>query len=163
MESSDGLNWRYVPTIIRGRRANETEILRIEGMFFAFVRTESKPRTMLVYTSRDKRSWSCIDADEILQGPLAFTTAGRIYVAGRYYPENMFDPWRQKVGIFAFDEERLSFEHIIDLPSGGDSSYPGIAHMGGDRYAMSYYSSHGQPEERRRGKSSDIYLAILKF
>jgi len=163
MESEDGLNWNYISTVTRGRRANETELLKIGGEFIAFIRTESEPRTMLVCTSSDKRSWNCRDTGRIIQGPLAFTVGGEIYIAGRYYPGDVFDPWKQKVGIFAFDRESLSFKHVLDLPNGGDSSYPGIVSIGGDRYAMSYYSSHEQPEEKKKGKVSDIYLAILEF
>ena len=48
-----------------------------------------------------------------------------------------------------------TFQHVLELPSGGDTSYPGMVIHGGLLW-MSYYSSHED------GKTS-IYLAKIKL
>ena len=48
-----------------------------------------------------------------------------------------------------------SFEHVLELPSGGDTSYPGmVMHQG--LLWMSYYSSH-------EAHKTSIYLAKIRF
>ena len=54
-----------------------------------------------------------------------------------------------------------ALEEIMDLPSGGDNSYPGFVELSPDRALVSYYSSH-----EGSGTSlapSGIYLADLRM
>jgi hypothetical protein len=51
---------------------------------------------------------------------------------------------------------RDGLEPLIIFPSGGDTSYAGIADAGNDELLVSYYSSHEE-----KGKTS-IYLARVR-
>ena len=73
---------------------------------------------------------------------------GRIVAAGRHYPGGA------TTRLWWLDAGKPELTEIAHLPSGGDTSYPGLVYHDGLLW-VSYYSSH-------EGKTS-IYLARLKL
>ena len=89
------------------------------------------------------KDWQWADALHPAQGPnFVLLPDGRMFYAGRDFPDGP----KTVVGRMARDECRP----LLTLPSGGDSSYPGICWQDGVLW-ISYYSSH-------EGKAG-IYLA----
>ena len=66
--------------------------------------------------------------------------------AGRFYDDGEY------TALFSIDPERGALTKLLRLPSGGDTSYPGLVRIG-RTLLVSYYSSH-------EGKTA-IYLATL--
>ena len=66
----------------------------------------------------------------------------------------MIGPWKGKPHALLARLTRTSFEPVLKLPSGGDSSYAGMVWHQGLLW-LSYYSSH-------EGKTS-IYLARIRL
>jgi hypothetical protein len=95
----------------------------------------------------DKWDWK--DAGHAAQGPeFIVLPDGRMFYAGRDFdaknkPSTVF-------GRMTLDK----LEPLITLPSGGDTSYAGIADAGDGTLRVSYYASH-------EGKTS-IYLATIR-
>jgi hypothetical protein len=56
-------------------------------------------------------------------------------------------------------DDRL--EEFAELPSGGDTSYPGFVELSPTRALMSWYSSHENDAEGRQRTA--IYLADLEI
>lgn len=95
----------------------------------------------------EKWSWKPLNAQ--VGGPnLIQLTDGRIVVAGRRYPGGA------KTQLWWLDPERAELTEIATLPSGGDTSYPGLVYRN-DVLSVSYYSSH-------EGKTN-IYFAQLQL
>jgi hypothetical protein len=55
--------------------------------------------------------------------------------------------------ICRLDVQKSSLQPVLTLPSGGDTSYPGLVWVEGQLW-ISYYSSHEKP--------TSIYLAKVK-
>ncbi len=113
----------------------------------ALVRNERSRGPAFVGTSRPPYAeWRWRDSGCVAQGPdfLALPD-GRLFYAGRdYLPSGAVTAF----GSLSPDGAR---RHFV-LPSGGDTSYPGIVFHDGAIW-MSYYSSH-------EGKAS-TYLAMI--
>lgn len=88
-----------------------------------------------------KRFDQPVGGPELLQLPNGtLLGAGRLYLPGKV----------RTTSIFQIDPHHGSIRELLRLPSGGDTSYPGMVYRDGKIY-MSYYSSH-------EGKSK-IYFA----
>lgn len=91
------------------------------------------------------RAWTWKDLGVKLGGPhMIRLPDGRIVAAGR------LEEGRVRTGLCWLDPEAGTLKEFLALPSGGDSSYPGLAYYDGLLW-VSYYSSH-------EGKTG-IYLA----
>ena len=95
------------------------------------------------------KDWSWKDTKVQIGGPQLIQLAdGRVVVAGRDYPGGA------KTQLWWLDLESGELTKIVSVPSGGDTSYPGLVEKDGLLW-MSYYSSH-------EGKTS-IYLAKIEL
>ena len=75
------------------------------------------------------------------------TPDGKMWAAGRKYGKQARTSLATMTG--------TSFQHVLELPSGGDTSYPGMVLHDGLLW-MSYYSSH-------EGGKTSIFLAKIKL
>jgi hypothetical protein len=114
------------------------------------LRREGGPNTALVGRSRPPyRGWTWQSAGVRVGGPqLIRLDDGRILAAGRLYDG------RVRTSLCWLDADTGAVEEFMRLPSGGDTSYPGLVMHDGLLH-VSYYSSH----EAR----SSIYLAKVKL
>jgi len=132
-------------------RPNETAILFDRaGGALCLVRREEGTKSAHLGSSRPPyRGWVWKDLGVRIGGPnMLRLPDGRIVAAGRLYDGS------QRTGLCWLDAVEPSLTEFLALPSGGDSSYPGLA-FHDDLLWVSYYSSH---EER-----TCIYLAKVKL
>lgn len=106
--------------------------------------------TALVGRSRPPyRGWTWQDAGTRIGGPhILRLDDGRILAAGRLYDG------RTRTSLCWLDPERPAIEEFLRLPSGGDTSYPGLV-LDDEFLYVSYYSSHEN--------KSCIYLSKVKL
>lgn len=118
-----------------------------DGRMVALVRNERATGPAFVGTSPPPyTAWEWSNSGQIAQGPnFLVLPDGRMFYAGRDYPAG------PRTG-FGSLTARGARRHFI-LPSGGDTSYPGMVWHDG-RIWLSYYASH-------EGKAS-IYLARIR-
>jgi hypothetical protein len=114
------------------------------------LRREGGPNTALLGRSRPPyRGWTWQDAGTRVGGQQMLKLAdGRIVVAGRLYDGVV------RTALSWLDPAGPTIEEFLKLPSGGDSSYPGLVLYDGLLH-VSYYSSH-------EGKTA-IYLAKVRL
>ena len=94
--------------------------------------------------------WTWKQTPRYVGGPaLTYAPNGRILGAGR-----LIDDKKPRTALFWVDPKSAALDECLTLPSGGDTSYPGLV-WEGNTLCVSYYSSH-------EGKSS-IYLARVRF
>lgn len=111
--------------------------------------TKEDVKAFLGTASAPYSNWTWKKLDTRVGGPaLTRTPDGKLLGAGRLYEPKVH------TGLFTIDPASLKVTEILPLPSGGDTSYPGLVWHDGLLY-MSYYSSH-------EGKTS-IYLAKVRL
>jgi hypothetical protein len=149
MVSADGLKYDLVTHLDVPGHPNEST-LRIlpDGEMIALVRREGGNTFGWVGCSKPPyTAWRWHETKYRLGGPNFIRLPdGSLWAAGRSYPGGA----RTVVARMSRD----SYEPALTLPSGGDTSYPGLVWNDGLLW-MSYYSSH-------EGRSA-IYLAKVKL
>jgi dienelactone hydrolase len=154
-KSTDGITYEKITALQPGGDAwpNETT-LRFEpdGTMVALVRRERDSRTAFLGCSRPPfTEWSWHDTGRMIQGPdfLRSTAAGWWY-AGRDQP-----PGDSAIRTVVGRLDHHTARPFLTLPSGGDTSYPGIVEAAPGELWISYYSSHQGP--------AAIYLARVRL
>lgn len=151
VRTRDGRTYELVTSWELDGRPNETSLaLGQDGRMVALVRREGGDRSALVgVASAPFTDWSFRPLGERLGGPHLVQLASGEWIAGgrRYAAEGA----RMQLG--RVDVDTGAWQHLLDLPSGGDTSYPGFV-LRGERLLVSYYASH-------EGKAA-IYLAELR-
>lgn len=138
-----------VPTLAEGNEAGL--LFTHDGTAIALVRREGEGA--LVGTSTNLTTWNFSDTGTFVGGPdLIQIPDGRIVVGGRFL-DNFSSNARTSLGFL--DPLAGTIEEFLELPSGGDTGYPGMA-WHDDKLWVSYYSSH-------QNSKSSIYLATVSF
>lgn len=139
VSSADGVEWRHVVDLPIDGRANEATLRFDEGgRMTALVRREGDdPRAVLGVASAPYLDWTFDPLPESIGGPnLVRSPLGDGWlVAGRRRDAEGARTvvwWRGDEG---------GWETMAVLPSGGDTSYPGLV-LDDHRLLVSYYSSH---------------------
>ncbi len=149
--SRDGRSFEtLVPRFFDQEMPNESSILfDPDGAAFCLLRRDGKPGTGLLGTARPPyTNWEWKDLGARIGGPhMLRLSDGRLLAAVRLYDGNV----RTSLCWITRDGRMTEF---LKLPSGGDTSYAGLAWSDGLLW-VSYYSSH---EEK-----TAIYLARVKL
>ena len=154
LHSQDGFTWTPLG-LIQPTRGDETAIIfEPDGSILAIARSGSGPaelcRAKAPYTS-----WIRTALDRYIGGPLLARWGTHYLVGGR----KKIGSTNPTTALYWLVDDQL--QEITELPSGGDTSYPGFVASAPDQGLLSYYSSH-----EGSGTSlapSAIYLADLRL
>lgn len=151
LESDDGLVWRF-RSQFQDIDGDETAfVVERDGRVVAIARRFGRTAE-LCQSQLAEGLWARNELGESIGGPLLVRWGRHYLVGGRR--QTVHGP---RTALWWLTDGRLA--HIVDLPSGGDNSYPGFAQLDEDRALLSWYSSH---EQGRDGKTrTAIYLAEL--
>lgn len=148
LKTKDGINYEKVSEIELDGFPNETT-LRFDkkGTLFALIRRELEDKMGVLALSKPPyTSWNYIKLNFRLGGPnFIFDKDEKLIVGSRAYEDGTH------TGLFVGDKSG-NLKKVLRLPSGGDTSYPGLV-LEKDKLMVSYYSSH-------EGKSA-IYIAKI--
>jgi hypothetical protein len=148
-DSSDGLQWTLVTPFEVTGRPNETTLRFLEnGNMMAMVRREGANRMGWFGTAQPPyKSWTWHESNYQFGGPNFIQLPDGSLIAGtRDYAT------KPKCSTLVARLADGKLVPLVTLPSGGDTSYPGLVWHDGILW-VSYYSSH-------EGKTS-IYLAKI--
>ncbi len=149
--SDDGLHYHdLAPKLLDDGFPTEATLRFDEdGTLYCLQRRDGLPRwkSAMMGTSRPPYTdWKWHDLGMHVGGPnFIRLPSGQWIAAGRFFHDN-----KPRTELASLDVEKNTIEPILPLPSGGDTSYPGLVWHDGALW-VSYYSSH-------EGKTS-IYLA----
>lgn len=149
--SKDGVHFEALaPSMGTKGDANEASRLVFSSDGSAQVLLRRDPDAGLLGTARPPyKEWTWKPLDRRIGGPeMIELSGGRLLAAARLYDGQV------RTGLGWVETTKGLLTECIALPSGGDTSYPGMA-TEGDKLWVSYYSSH-------EGKTS-IYLAGLRL
>jgi len=146
-KSTDCIDWEYITEFRlpdNTWNASETTLRFMpDGEMIALTRPEWIGRSQPPYTD-----WTWTKTPHRMGGPNFIRLPnGQMWAGARLYL-----PGGSKTGLIRMTP--TSYEPVLQLPSGGDTSYPGMVWHEGILW-MSYYSSH-------EGKTS-IYLARIRL
>lgn len=141
---------KHSPDIYDAGRPSESAILfRPDESAVCLLRRDAGTRTaQLGRSGPPYRGWDWQDLGVRVGGPSLLELPGGKIVAG----VRLYDG-RERTSLCWLDPDEPSLKEFLALPSGGDTSYPGLAWHGGMIW-VSYYSSH-------EGKAC-IYLAKVR-
>ena len=149
VRSRDGVKYDRVCALPVPGRPNETTLrFTADGTMLALVRREGDDHQAMIGLSRpDYTEWTWHQTVHRIGGPdFIILPDGQMWATGRSYPKG------PRTVLARFGPE--TYEPVLTLPSGGDTSYPGMVWHDGLLW-ISYYSSH-------EGKTC-IYLARVRL
>jgi len=190
--STDGLNWTTGPLIygITADTPLETELVfvpppsgspsgtadsllalvRMDGTDEELLGGEGRLRTKVCTAQSPYTSFECnyeIDGER-LDGPVAWYWDSRLFVIAR---EHIGADLRKRTTLFELTGDlsanMTQAPGVIvhaQFPSAGDTSYAGVAPLGGSRFLVSYYSSNLVADENwatAMGGPTDIWQATI--
>jgi len=152
VRSRDGINYERVTQLDVDHPTETTlRFLGDKTMIAMIRRTGSSPEGWIGKSEPPYTKWNFITTNKRFGGPNLVQLPGGSWLAGSrgYEKRRTTDLWR-------LDLETGRFHDLLSLPSGGDTSYPGLVlDEERNRLLVSYYSSH-------EGKAA-IYLATLRL
>ncbi|GAB3936154.1 hypothetical protein GCM10027614_12200 [Micromonospora vulcania] len=150
--SEDGIDLEpWVPTLFEGGYPNESGLVfEPDGTAVCLLRRDGDSASAQLGRARPPyRDWTWTDLGVQVGGPtLLQLPDGRLLAGVRLLDGAV------RTAICAVDAERGELTELVALPSGGDTSYPGLV-WHDDLLWVSYYSSH---EER-----TCVYLAEVSL
>ncbi len=151
LESDDGLVW-HKRAVFQPIEGDETAFQFDEdGSVTAIARAFRKAPAQVLRSRHPWTEWERLKLDRYIGGPLLVKWGNRWVVGGR----KMIDG--AKTSMYWLNGSTLS--EFVELPSGGDTSYPGFIELSATHAVMSWYSSH---EKDKQGQTiTAIYLADL--
>ncbi len=151
--SDDGLVWAK-QGLFQELHGDETAFrFDEEGRIVAIARGGGRTNAQLCTAKAPYQDWNRTDLGRQVGGPLLARWNDHWLVGGR---KSIGEP---RTALYWLTGGEL--QEIVELPSGGDNSYPGFATLGEDRALLSYYSSHERGEDGR--PITAIYLAELRL
>ncbi|MEO2048342.1 MAG: exo-alpha-sialidase [Pirellulales bacterium] len=153
LESDDGLIWRKA-AMFQEEDGDETAFLfEADGAVLAVAR-RGRGNAQICRSRPPYDRWQRTDLDRYIGGPLLKKWGDHYLVGGR----NM-QTGRPLTSLCWLVDDQL--HEFAQLPSGGDTSYPGFVLRSPTEAILSYYSSH---EKDEAGKTcTNIYLAELEM
>jgi hypothetical protein len=152
LESDDGIVWKRCG-VFQETYGDETAFLfEPDGSILAVARSGGGRNAQICRAKPPYSEFSRVDLDRYIGGPLLTKWGSRYVVGGR---KMLGGPAR--CSLYWLTGGQL--HEFAELPSGGDTSYPGFLETGPDRALLSWYSSH---EKNADGQTmTAIYLADL--
>jgi hypothetical protein len=154
--SDDGLHFRdLAPKLLDDGYPTEATLrFAKDGTLYCLQRRDGEPRrksAMFGVSRPPYKEWEWHDLGTHVGGPnFIRVPSGHWIAAGRFFD----DKKKPSTWVAALDVEKKTIMPILGLPSGGDTSYPGLV-WHDDMLWVSYYSSH-------EGKAN-IYLAKVRI
>ncbi len=154
LESDDGLIWRK-KAVFQEERGDETAFqFESDGSVVAIGR-RGRGTAQLLRSHPPYQQWDRQDLDRYIGGPLITRWGARYVVGGR---KSIGDSGPKTSMYWLVDGALYEF---AELPSGGDTSYPGFVELSPTRAIMSWYASHEKDDDGNT--ITAIYMADLEI
>ena len=170
LQSTDGLDWERVSVVTRNGSEATFRITDAGTMRIA-IRGGDDNRFTLASAEPPYTDWRLQDMGQVIPAPRLVETGGREYVIGRRHvrapggPGDANDSGRiveRRTSIWRVEEDGVV--HVLDLPSGGDTSYVGAVQHEDGALLLSYYSQHEvETGEKHFLFPANIYLAKVRL
>jgi hypothetical protein len=145
-------------------------LVRVDGNNIEYLGDAGRLRTIVCWAEAPYTSFSCPQTlDGVrLDGPVAFWHDGRLFVIARKHilgPDN-----RKRTALYELggnlEGGPLTWTELGQFPSGGDTSYAGVADVDADHVFATWYSGdivQDYPWARDMLRAADIWRAVIDF
>ena len=155
LASDDGLVWRTAGLLTEDH-GNETAFQFDEqGMVWALARGDEGMPARICRSVPPYEHWQRVQLGQNVGGPMLHRWGDRWLAAGR----RMSDPKNPRTVLYLLQDDEL--HEAAELPSGGDTSYPGFVPLNDHRGLLSFYSSH--EGSGRSVAPCHIYVAEIRI
>jgi hypothetical protein len=153
LASEDGLVWRK-QALFQEIEGDETAFwIDLQGTLTGVGRRSRNRPAQLLRSQPPYLHWDRVELERGIGGPMIVRWGDHWLIGGR----DTSNPSHPVTALDWLDGDRLV--RALQLPSGGDNSYPGFVELDENNALLSYYSTH---EEDRQGRPmTAIYLAQL--
>ena len=156
LTSDDGWVWKF-HTIVQPEYGDETDYrFEEDGTLMGLARS-GRNAALIVRSQPPYKKFDRLALDRHIGGPMLMKWKGHYLAGGR---NTLYG--KRVCALYWLADDRL--HPILELPSGGDCSYPGFVQLDKSRAMVSYYSSH-EDHPRQKGKEppSSIFVAELEL
>ncbi len=136
LRSSDGFTWERAGRIQPSYGDEIAFLFEPDGTALAVTRGGSDMMGQVCRARPPYTNWSHTKLSRNIGGPMLAKWGDRYLVAGR----KTVDRDHPTTVLYWLVDDRL--EEVLELPSGGDNSYPGFVALSPSEGLFSYYSSH---------------------
>ena len=170
LRSEDLFDWHLVGPMRTGGGPGEAVLWQPEpGALHCIIRTLQPRHHSWIGQSRAPYArWQWDDLGAMIHAPVVLRVGDRWIVAGRSQEEDLPPgsfvdyggdaPCPHHTSVWEIAGTKA--EHLVTLPSGGDCSYPGLAHGLDGEVLLSYYSQHERlPLPADPPHPADVFLA----
>ncbi|MCW5806415.1 MAG: hypothetical protein KIT31_28890 [Deltaproteobacteria bacterium] len=158
LSSTDGASWEEVSRIHDGDRNDETDLEFLpDGTAVVTARLEISDSmfgddgacTLIATAPPPYTTWTAERcATNRLDGPCLFAYGDTVFAVGRRHRRVRGGRFNRRAGflgrkrtaLYAVDPARRELVHLVDLPSAGDTGYPGVV-LHGDSLTICYYTN----------------------
>lgn len=154
VETTDGLHYTFhKPFDLDLSPSEATFRFLTDDTAVALVRRKG-PNGLIGHAKPPYDTWTWVNIKDRLGGPnFIILNSSMMWASSRFLDVRSQEDYDESVVLAKMD--LTHYKPVLTLPSGGDSSYPGMVYKDGKLY-LSYYSSHED------GKSS-IYIAEIQL
>lgn len=136
LQSRDGFTWTPLG-MIQPINGDETAFLfEADGSALAVARSGGRRPAQLCRAKPPYTEWTCTQLERYVGGPMLARWGDQYLVGGR----KMVGTEKPTTALYWLVNDSL--QEVAELPSGGDTSYPGFVELDSERGLLSYYSSH---------------------
>ncbi len=170
VQSGEGLDWEHV-SVVTKNGSEATFRIAADGTMRVAIRGGDENRFTLASAKPPYTDWHLVDAGDSIPAPRLVEVDGREYVIGRQHlrgpggPGGLEDREQivdRRTSIWRLEEGEAV--HVLDLPSGGDTSYVGVVQQEDGALLLSYYSQHEvETGEKHYLYPANIYLARVRL
>ncbi|MCB1211300.1 MAG: hypothetical protein KDK97_18385 [Verrucomicrobiales bacterium] len=155
LESDDGIIWKK-RAYFNETNGDETAFLfENDGSVLAVGRNGSGKEAFLIRSKPPYTDWNRKQFDRAIGGPLVVKWGDHIIVGGRHKTKT--NGAKTSLCWLVGDE----LQEFVELPSGGDNSYPGFVELSPTSALISWYSSHEKDDADK--PITAIYMAELNI
>lgn len=163
LHSADGERWNAHGKLLPHGVGNEATLVRESNRSMLVVVRGSGEETILLSADPPYERWRTSRLAHWLHGPAAVRVGDTLVLAGR---DRSGDPGEKRYVTRLWTLHGEQSEHLLDLPSGGDTSYCGLVALDRRRLLVSWYSQHEfleLPGFEIAVKPAAVYLALLRL
>ncbi len=164
VQSGDGLDWKLV-SVVTKNGSEATFRVAPDGTMRVAIRGGDENRFTMATAMPPYTDWHLVDAGDSIPAPRLVEVDGREYVIGRQHLRDPADRARivdRRTSIWRLEADGVV--HVLDLPSGGDTSYVGAVQQEDGALLLSYYSQHEvETGEKHFLYPANIYLARVRL
>jgi len=164
VRSSDALDWEKVSQVSPDG-SEATFRIAEDGTMRVAIRDKNETRLSIAVAKPPFKDWQITDVDKVIPAPKLIQVGGQEYIIGRQHlpdPKNVDSCIDRRTSVWRLEDDKI--EHVLDLPSSGDTSYVGVIIREDESVLLSYYSQHEVNYSAEHWTCpANIYLAQIRL